>query len=268
MEREVPQTAEGSKKGPSPNVVRLGDWIGPRDELVPFGRRGAGPEPQRPPEEPSPATFAVSEAPPSADDFWGERAGGLHDPLQAPAEDRRPAAARQAARPGRRARPVARLRARRRVVVAGTAAAAVAAITGLALTVGGVGQSAPAGAGTAKVQVASVLSDGVDRILRLDLPLIAPRPARPHAPARRHSASINRGSSRPRSAGEQVHYTPSRPTIAAPSHPVEAETDQPAPAAPTNDSGSRPASSASASSAPVAATGQSGALGPIRSPNG
>jgi hypothetical protein len=54
------------------NVVRLPrDWLGPRENLVPFGPRAV--------------SLDAEAAPPSAEDFWGERAATIHDALQAPA---------------------------------------------------------------------------------------------------------------------------------------------------------------------------------------
>ena len=80
---------------------------------------------------------------------------------------------------------------------------------GLASTLGG---SAAPGAGAATAQVASVLSDGMDRILSLDLPLIEPRPDRAHPAVARHTLAVARRTSRPRYVPEPVHYTPSPPT--------------------------------------------------------
>jgi hypothetical protein len=276
-------------------VVRLWDWIGPHDELVPFGRRAPDHEAERPAEEPSPDVFAACDAPPSAEDFWGERAGGLHDALQPPTENREPDGAGDApvhasGAAARTARPLARLlrrlrpapasglhaqrSTRRRVIVAGAAAISVLAATGIALTIGVFGESAAPTAGAAKTQVASVLSDGLNRILSLDLPVTAPRPARAHAAVRRPSLTVGRARSRSHYITEPVHYVPSRATSdAAPPHPsVDAASAQATPPSPppsaTNYTSNRPASSSNASTAPVTPTGESGALGPIQSPNG
>jgi hypothetical protein len=71
--------------------VRLADWLGPRDELVPIGR----PTPA-PPIEPD----NDDAAPPTAAAFWSEDSAALHDALQAPIVDPwRPTARR---RPGLR----------------------------------------------------------------------------------------------------------------------------------------------------------------------
>ncbi len=291
MEREVPQTKEGSKDAPQ-NVVRLWDWIGPHDELVPFGSRGQDHEPERPPEEVAPASFAAPDTPPSAEDFWGERAGGLHDALQAPGEDwiradnGAPRAAAQAASRARSVafkRPIGRfaigsarhlriLAGPRQVVLAGATAVAVAAAAAfvIGLTLGG---SAAPGARPADVQATSVLSNGVDRILRLDIPVIAPHRGPAHPASDRHGPAATRVKSRPRYTPERVRYTPTAATTTTGSHPqVQAATAEAAatnpPPATTNHGVSRPSSTSTESGPPVAATGQSGALGPIQSPDG
>jgi hypothetical protein len=267
VEREVPQTKERSKDAPH-NVVRLWDWIGPHDELVPFGRRDHEHETKPPPEEVAPASFAASDAPPSAEDFWGERAGGLHDALEAPAEDRGSASAGDGSpSPIVAATPQVQRSGLRRAVVAAAAAIAVAAAVGVALTIASLDAGAPATPGATKAQVASVLAAGMNRILNLELPLTEPRHVRAHAVAARHKVVLARRTSHPHYVSEPVHYSPSPPiTKAPPSYPsVEAA---PAQAAPTTETNSRPVSSSSAPSAPVTATGQSGALGPIQSPNG
>ena len=50
------------------------DWIGPREQLVPFGPTAG------PPRQPT----APLGLPPSADDFWGEGSAAVQDALQAP----------------------------------------------------------------------------------------------------------------------------------------------------------------------------------------
>ncbi len=80
------------------NVVRLPrDWLGPRDQLVPFGPRARAHEHERERErehpndprgaEPTPFPFPGGDDAgdaASAADFWGERSDALHDALQAP----------------------------------------------------------------------------------------------------------------------------------------------------------------------------------------
>ena len=67
----------GSGNGSDDNVVRFPrDWLGPRDELVPFG--------------PSAGTTTPGvdeELPRSADDFWGEQSSAVHDAVRAPNGD-------------------------------------------------------------------------------------------------------------------------------------------------------------------------------------
>lgn len=71
METEGPQTEQGNAG--HDNVVRLPrDWIGPREELIPFG--------------PAADRQAAEDdsAPPSAADFWGEESAAIQDAVQAP----------------------------------------------------------------------------------------------------------------------------------------------------------------------------------------
>ena len=98
METEGPHSDTGTTKGsPDSNVVRFPrDWLGPREELVPFGStepsRGAessgtsepsgGGEQSRGGEQSGVSAGAAT--PPTAADFWSEEAVVLHDALQAP----------------------------------------------------------------------------------------------------------------------------------------------------------------------------------------
>ncbi len=68
------------------NVIRLTDWLGPREELVPFGpaadseqTRSGGPK--------------ASSPVPAADDFWSESSAAVQDALMAPHADPRHASA-------------------------------------------------------------------------------------------------------------------------------------------------------------------------------
>jgi hypothetical protein len=279
VEKEVPQTTEGSRKPPH-NVVSLWDWIGSRDELVPLGRRAVDREAEQPPEDASPITFAMSETPPSADDFWGEGAAAIHDALQAPVQRCAPADAgsgagvgeAEHARPARRrAGSVAQSLARRRAHVG--IAAGLAAAAGLALAFTVIGAGTPTGsAGVGRVRVASILSDGMARILGLDLPLIETRPDPAHARVVRHRVLVTRRTKRPHSVSEPVRYSVSTSSGSATHPAVEASTARatqngPSPSTSSDTSG-RSASTSNASVAPVTPTGESGALGPIQSPNG
>ena len=81
---------EGRQRGQSgddaraqSNVLQFPrDWIGPRDELVPFGAAAGsdtrGEVKSEPKRRPEPAV------PPGADDFWGEGSAAVQDALQAP----------------------------------------------------------------------------------------------------------------------------------------------------------------------------------------
>jgi hypothetical protein len=103
VEREGPQTEEGATGiPPRDNVVRLPrDWLGPREELVPFGAaanadRAGRRTPRSGPasgEIDEPASRGIDEAsrgidepaiPPSASDFWGEHSAAIQDVLQGP----------------------------------------------------------------------------------------------------------------------------------------------------------------------------------------
>lgn len=117
MESEGPPTEEQTGAGES-NVVRFPrDWLGPREELVPFGPRagraagadearrdaaddsarglGAAPPPAAAAgldaAPPPPAASGLGAAPPpsaasapSAADFWGEASASVQEPLQGP----------------------------------------------------------------------------------------------------------------------------------------------------------------------------------------
>jgi hypothetical protein len=93
VDKEGPQTEQIQAKPSGSNVVRLPrDWLGPRDELVPFGPSAPNPDSglidgktigiDRPRLRPLPDELVL---PPSAADFWGERADAVQDVLQGPA---------------------------------------------------------------------------------------------------------------------------------------------------------------------------------------
>ena len=243
MESEGPQSSEGSRETPGqPNVVRLGDWIGPRDELVPFARR-KGYRVRDEASEPAP------DAPPSADDFWGERAAAIHDAVQAPIDD--PATADAQA-----PRSTPRRRRARMAGVAGLAAAGLACLS-IALNVFATGATH---AGGPRIALASVLNNRVVRILSLDLSQVQ---LNTH-PTSRRSAQGRRRSAPSRPISEAVHYTAriSHPSATARTARVTPSSPAPAVTAPPSTNTS------TSSSAAVSPTGESGALGPIESPNG
>jgi hypothetical protein len=65
---------EGTEEtGDETNVVSFPrDWLGPREELVPFGKEGQS------------AEDAAHSRPPRAADFWDEGAAAIHDAVEAP----------------------------------------------------------------------------------------------------------------------------------------------------------------------------------------
>lgn len=71
MNGEDRQSEAGSGAQSDDNVVRLTDWLGPREELVPFGPRAEA------------AERADAGSPPAACDFWGENSGAVQDALTA-----------------------------------------------------------------------------------------------------------------------------------------------------------------------------------------
>ena len=279
------------------------DWLGPREELVPFGpgrvpatptsrtdrRRGAAP----------PTNYADRRAPPSAEDFWGERSAAIHGALQAPADwapaDSAPADAgptlpagsvsgpirlaprRSAGGGGRRGRP----RSCRRDGLRGRVDLSAPA-------------AAPQPAGGSKAGVAAVLSGGVSEIFQLGLARIDatvgheaatsrrnPPPREPGARrivcqrrsrlTRHHAVSPARPA-QPRSRWQSDHgplecVPPGRDRYVRRNQRGTAQrtpTDTP----PARPAPPRSASQSLPSRATVSSTGESGALGPIHSPNG
>lgn len=66
------QSDEGSRAPDDDNVVRLTDWLGPREEFVPFGSRADA------------ADQAAAGSVPTAEDFWSETSAAVQDALTAP----------------------------------------------------------------------------------------------------------------------------------------------------------------------------------------
>lgn len=169
------------------NVVRLPrDWLGPREELVPFGPRVVSLD-----AEAAPAGDDGEAAPPSAEDFWGERAAAIHDALQPAANPAQPAVrsaglagTRGSSRPPSvdvpRGRPRKTIRgislasADRRIVAAVAAGLATAAgVVIIAFSSGISRPRAPARTpGGSQAGFAAVLSGGVSnawRVARIEL---------------------------------------------------------------------------------------------------
>lgn len=238
-------------------MVRLPrDWLGPREELVPFGPRASSEDAEQPP--------------PSANDFWGERSAAIHDALEAPA-DNAPAAI------GTRSPP--RFDRRPRASALGALAIALLVMIGIVATV-----SSPTAtrrpAAASKVDVAAVFGSGASRLLHLGLAQLGSsvprslgrraaaktvrqttaRRASHRAPAPRppHRVRAQLSSAPPVSTDTTHATTTSSSHYAAASHVDTAPTYQSAP----------PPSRPAVSHANVTPTGESGALGPIQSPNG
>jgi hypothetical protein len=262
--REGRNTESGEQEAPPrTNVVRLPrDWLGPRDELVPFGPRASSEDAEEPP--------------PTAEDFWGERSASIHDALQAPADSIDPPAGTQARRRFDR-RP-------RAAAVGGLAVALVVLIGVVSIVLSPSGAQRPTTG--SKVAVAAVFGSGVSRLLHLGLAeLTASVP--PNLSARAASRTVRRKTvlraahrapairpthrarpqlrSSPAVSIDTAHTTTTSPsTNAETSHVEAAPTYRSAPPPPPSHPVSRPA----ASSATASPTGESGALGPIQSPNG
>jgi hypothetical protein len=255
------------------NVVRLPlDWLGPREELVPFGPRAAAqttgggtvPSDESPPRH---------DFPPSAEDFWGERSAAIHHALQAPADEPAPVGVAGTRRPRR-----TRRRLDRRLAAAAAGSLAVAAVVVFAVSSSFSGHGRPAGG--SKVGVAAVFGSGVSRLMQLGLaaldinvPRTLPRLAdsrgarrRPHHPAARRTHP-----SAPKTNRRQVPQVHSTTPVSIETSHAVANYDAPnhVDTTPTYRPVQSPQpSQPDASSATVSATGESGALGPIQSPNG
>jgi hypothetical protein len=271
---EGPQTEAGEHEAqPRATVVRLPrDWLGPREELVPFGPRaasqsasGAVPSGESPP--------IADESPPSAEDFWGERSAAIHDALQAPADDPAPVGAAGTRRPRRSLR-----RLDRRIIAAVAGSLAVAAVVLLAVSSSSPGPSRPAGG--AKAGLAAVFGSGISRLMQLGLAKLdisAPRNLAPQADSReRRHTPHRRSAPRTRPSAPKANHRQAPQLRSAPS--VSIDTSH---AAATYDATSHvdatpsyrsvpspPPSRPTATPATVSPTGESGALGPIQSPNG
>ena len=275
---------EGDDTGqPAAKVVRLPrDWLGPREELVPFGRQPI------PRDEPDHAT--------SAADFWGEGAAAVHDALQAPVEDavedavEAPVETPAETPPGRTAGVAAP--AHRRVLLASGLGIAAAVIAALASVAFGVHGSPSHPATGARLDMAAVFSGGLSRMLQQGVAIAGASATasgghRPAAPRRR--ARVARRTAHRHSVLKPAHERtqPSAPvnqSVAAspdvaratpPSAPAPSTST--APRVGTSEASITPArhtsspagrGSSQASRATVNPTGESGALGPVQSPNG
>lgn len=75
MDSRTTIEGDGEERG---NVIRLRDWLGPREELVPIGPRADAAKAAD--DDPAEAQ------PPTAASFWDEDSGSLQAPMQAPTE--------------------------------------------------------------------------------------------------------------------------------------------------------------------------------------
>lgn len=275
------QTEAGERENrPRDTVVRLPrDWLGPREELIPFGPRAApGGAGRMVPSDDSAlpsddSALASDECPPSAEDFWGERSAAIHNAVQAPADDPGAVRATDIGRPRRSLRALDR-----RIVAAAAVSLVLAAVALLAISSSFSGHSRPAGG--SKVGVAAVFGSGVSRLMQLGLATLdisVPRNLRPHAdsrPARqkphRPSAPRTRRSVPKTNHRQLPQLRSARPVSIDTSH-ATASYDAASNVDTTPSYRSVPPpqpSRPAASPAAVSPTGESGALGPIQSPNG
>jgi hypothetical protein len=254
------------------------DWLGPREDLVPFGLRASAPEPALS------ASASSPEAPPSAEDFWGERSAAIHDVVQAPAGEPVPVVHAVPTGVESHDRPrVAARRGHRRLLAATALTIAAATATPPILAILGPSGSASHDAGTPRLNVAAVLNEGISRTLQRGIALLdassrrsqAAETVRPPFAARRAAPTRPRF----RSVHEPAHSHAAAPVtsaaaasagVARSTPPARVHTYQPAVVPARVETGSAPAPRhpSHSSGASVSPTGESGALGPVQSPNG
>jgi hypothetical protein len=251
VDPEGRQTGAGATESPtSDNVVRLPrDWLGPRDELIPFG--------------PSADSADDSVSPPTADDFWGEDSSSIQTAVEAPAfvDPGWGAGSRARAREGFHTRA-------RAVSVLGGVAAAL--LVTLAVVSGG-SSPKPASQGLLATRPPRSIKGsnlaGLTRTIRiLERPLSRHGRASSQARSGHHTSSTGAPRGRHRASGagkptgtvERVRYT--RSSGSATGGSSAAASTASATAAET------PAEASSSNNQP--ALGANGALGPGSSPDG
>jgi hypothetical protein len=284
LKSEGPQTqAERREKAHETNVVRLPrDWLGPREELVPFGPRAdaAGATAQAAGRAAHADAADSSAQPPSAQDFWTEQAVDLHDALQGPGPSvERSSDQASSSSPLRVRRPWPRgLRFDRRVVGPIALAALAAVVGAIVLTGWSSGPGAPrhaARAGQSASASAALVANTARRRRALARQSSSARrvaerhrtPARAHHPRARssvHGAAVSH-SSRPAAPSYAISHGTQSGSGAA-------QIQAPASAAPPSRSAPPAASSAASdqgsSSAATHPYGLGGTVGPGHSPNG
>ena len=233
---------------PASKVVRLPrDWLGPHEELIPFGRHSMPPAVED-------SGLGTSGPPPNAEDFWGERSAAVQVPASGAASDSGSAAPASRFGPGRRS-----------LAAASVLAVAAAAVAVVVLSGGAVHRIA----GGARLNLAAIFSSGVSRSLTIGPPRIV---SATDAGKVRHT-SRRAAVTKPVWHASRHHGNPPAPspTYAARATPASVE-----PRYRSNVSVSRsgagtsptPTSPSRSSAASVSPTGESGALGPVQSPNG
>jgi hypothetical protein len=251
VDPEGRQTEAGAtESSTNDNVVRLPrDWLGPRDELIPFG--------------PSADSADDSVPPPTADDFWGEDSSSIQTAVEAPASvDPGWGAASRA-----RAREGFHTRARAISVLGGVAAALLVTLA----VVSGGSSPKPASQGLLATRTSRSIKGsnlaGLTRTIRtLERPVSRHGRSSSQARSEHHASSTGAPRGRQRASGggkptgtvERVRYTRSSGSAAGGS-PAAAST-------PSATTAETPAQASSSNNQP--ALGANGSLGPGSSPDG
>ncbi len=278
MDTDGRQTEPGGRESLADNnVVRLPrDWLGPRDELIPFGPSAS---------EPEAGNDGRTGVPTTADAFWGESSGLLQDAMPAPPD------AWPARPPTRRADARAAVRGRAGMISMLGAAAVIVGIT-LALVLAGTGAHS---SGVRRLVASSAarpsaVTDSAAQAGRADSVRALARPHRGPARSatflRRSQRVAGRRAARGGSSRLEVHVTPRTPTgtvqrvrytrtsppadtssgTTSPAPPSSAPAPAPAPPPTATVSGGTGGRALSSGSQP--ALGANGALGPGSSPDG
>jgi hypothetical protein len=243
-------------QGQEDNVVRLPrDWLGPRDELVPFGPSAVPDPPEVESEAGAPPGAHDDPVPVSPADFWGEHAAALHDAL----EERDGGVAKRVASRAWAMLPFARRR--RPAIAAGFALALALIVVGYVSLIGGTGNRA-------RSQVASRLNPSQRGVTSPWSSLRRPSPSHSLRPSRRSGHQARRG---PGTRAVAVNYSAYRSTGTS-SQGASPPSTRVASVASTGIPVSSPSSTSATASAgarpksPTPAFGAHGALGPGSSP--
>lgn len=250
------------------------DWIGPREQLVPFGARATETAERRPRSD---LAFDAEPAlPPCAEDFWGEDSAAVQDALQAPAAaEPLPTLTKAVSRRPHRRRKRPRVRVMWAIGAGLTALGVIALVlvSGPATPVAQHNQasaltrSLAPGTGSKLISprdLASALGQRQTSHRRAKPKLVRVVDARPrHARSEGHRHRAAKSDSQPRTASVEsiMHRAPSSPSTAvAPSESVGA----------TQSAGSDSGASVSSESAAGSATsaGSGGAAGASSAPAG